>query len=116
MTKLISAKKKFKKLANDPTIKREQALQRTLHKLNRKSIFSESEYSDLYPKGSKIARLYGTPKMHKSFWPGSIPLLRPIVSSIDTSIDSSINSLNILVLYFHHIFPQTLKPKAVLLS
>ena len=56
----------------------------TLRKLNEKSIFSESEYSNLYPKGSKIARLYGTPKIHKSFSSGSIPPLRPIVSSIDT--------------------------------
>ena len=116
MTKLISDKKKFKELTNDPTIKREQALQRTLPKLNKKGIFCESEYCDLYPKGSKIARLYGTPKMYKSFSSGSIPLLRPIVFSIDTSMDSSINSLQILVLYFHHIFPQTLQPKSVLLS
>ena len=56
----------------------------TLRKLNKKSIFSESEYSNLYPKGSKIARLYGTPKIHKSFSSGSIPPLRPIVSSVDT--------------------------------
>ena len=84
MTELISDKKKFKKLTNDPTIKREQALQRTLPKLNKKSIFSESEYFDLYPKGSKIARLYDTPKIHKSFSSGSIPPLQPIVSSIDT--------------------------------
>ena len=67
MMKRISDTKKFKKLTNDPTLKREQALQRTLRKLNQKGIFSESEYSDLYPKDSKIARLYGTPKMHKSF-------------------------------------------------
>ena len=66
-------------------IKREQALQRALRKLNKKSIFIESEYSDLYPKGSKIAGLYGTPKIHKSFSSGSIPPLRPIVSSIYTS-------------------------------
>ena len=79
MTELISDKKKFKKLTNDPTIKREQALQRTLRKLNKKTIFSESEYSDLYPKGSKIARLYGTPKIHKSFSSGSIP---PVSSGI----------------------------------
>ena len=38
----------------------------------------------MYPKVSKIARLYGTPKLHKSFSPGSIPPLGPIVSSIDT--------------------------------
>ena len=67
MMKRISDTKKFKKLTNDPTLKREQALQRTLRKLNQKGIFSKSEYSDLYPKGSKIARLYGTPKIHKSF-------------------------------------------------
>ena len=75
MAELISDKKKFKKLTNNPTIKREQALQRTLRKLNKNSIFSESEYSDLYLKGSKITRLYGTPKMHKSFSSGSIPSL-----------------------------------------
>ena len=115
MTELISDKKKFKKLTNDPTIKREQALQRTLRKLNKKSIFSESEYSDLYPKGSKIARLYGTPKMHKSFSSGSTPPLRPIVSSIDT-YNYKLITINILVLYFHHIFPQTLQQKTVLLS
>ena len=55
-----------------------------LRKLNKKSISGESKCSDLYPKGSKIARLYGTPKIHKSFSSGSIPPLRPIVSSIDT--------------------------------
>ena len=55
-------RKNFKKLTNDPTIKREQALQRALRKLKKNNIFSESEYSDLYPKVSKIVRLYGTPK------------------------------------------------------
>ena len=74
--------KKLKK-TNDPTVKREQALQRTLRKINKKSIFSESKYFDLYLKGSKIARIYGTPKMYKSFSSGSISPLRPIVSSID---------------------------------
>ena len=96
MTELISDKKKFKKLTNDPTIKREQALQRTLHKLNKKSIFRESEYSDLYPEGSKIARLYGTPKINNSFSSGSIPSLQPIVSSIDTynyKLDQYLGSL-----------------------
>ena len=58
-------------------------MQKTLCKLNKKSIFSEIEYSNLYPKGSKIARLYGTPKIHKSFSSGPIPPLQPIISSID---------------------------------
>ena len=87
MMELISDKKKFKKLTNDPTIKQEKALQRTLCKLNKKSIFSESEYSDLYPKGSKTARLYGPPNIHKFFSSGSIPPLGRIVSSIDTYND-----------------------------
>ena len=69
-------RKKIKNL-NDPTIKREKALQGTLRKLNKNNIFSGSEYSE-------IARLYGTPNIHKSFSSGSIPPVRPIVSSIDT--------------------------------
>ena len=87
-------------------------LQRTLRKLNKKKIFSECEYSNVYPTGSKITRLYGTPRIHKSFSPGSVPPLRPSVSSIDTFI---INSLNILVLYFHHLSPQAMQKKTVLL-
>ena len=42
MTELISDKKKSKKLTYDPTIKQEQALQRTLSKLNKNNVFSES--------------------------------------------------------------------------
>ena len=64
--------------------KREQALQRKIGKLNKKNIFSESEYSEIYLKGSEIAGIHGAPKIHKSFSPGSIPPWRPIVSSIDT--------------------------------
>ena len=39
MMELISDKKKFIKLTNDTTIKQKQALQRTLHKLNKKKHF-----------------------------------------------------------------------------
>ena len=42
MTELISDKKKSKKLSYDPTIKQEQALQRTLSKLNKNNVFSGS--------------------------------------------------------------------------
>ena len=97
-------RKKIKNL-NDPTIKREKALQGTLRKLNKNNIFSGNEYSE-------IARLYGTPNIHKSFSSGSIPPVRPIVSS---EILIIINSPSILVLYFHHIFPQIIQPKTVLL-
>ena len=97
MTVLISNKKKLKKLANDPIITREQALQRALCKLNKKNIFSESEYSGLYPKRSKTARLSGTPKIHKAFSPGSLPPLRPIVSSIDIYNDKLTQCLDSLL-------------------
>ena len=73
MMKLISDKKKILKFTHDPITKREQALQRKIGKLNKKNIFSESEYSEIYPKGSEIAGLHGTPNIHKSFSPGSIP-------------------------------------------
>ena len=72
MTELISDQKKFRKLKEDPVLKRERALQRTLREINKKNIFSDIEYSNLYPKGTKPARLYGTPKIHKAFLPGSI--------------------------------------------
>ena len=42
-------------------------------KLIKKYIFSDIEYSNLYPKGTKPTRLYGTPKIHKAFLPRSLP-------------------------------------------
>ena len=84
MTELISDQKKFRKLKEDPVLKRERALQRTLRDINKKNIFSDIEYSNLYPKGTKPARLHGTTKIHKAFLPGSLPPFRPIVSSIGT--------------------------------
>ena len=50
----------------------------------KKYIFSGTEYSNLYPKGTKPARLYGTPKIHNTFLPGSPPSFRTTVSSIGT--------------------------------
>ena len=84
MTELTSDKQKFRKLKEDPTLKRERALQRTLREIKKNNIFSDTEYLNLYLKGSKPARLYGTPKIHKAFLPGSLPPFRPIVSLIGT--------------------------------
>ena len=84
MTERISDKEKLRKLKQNPTLKRERALQRTLREINKKNVFSDTQYSNSYPKGSKPARLYGTPKIHKAFLPGSLPPSRPIVSSIGT--------------------------------
>ena len=84
MTELISDKQKFRKSKEDPTLKREWAIQRTLREIIKKNLFSDTEYSNLYPKGSKPARFYGTPKTRKAFLPGSLRPFRPIVSSVVT--------------------------------
>ena len=81
---IISDNSKFEKFNEDPTLKREASLQRFLHKLKQKNIFSENEYDKLYPSGFAFARVYGTPKMLKFPSSDSFPKLRPIVSSIGT--------------------------------
>ena len=53
MTELISDQKKFRKLKEYPTWKGERALQQTLREVNKNNIFSDIEYSNLYPKGTK---------------------------------------------------------------
>ena len=42
-------------------------------KLIKKIYLVDIEYSNLYPKGTKPARLYGTRKIQKAFLPGSLP-------------------------------------------
>ena len=56
---------KFEKLNKEPTLKRETSLQRFLRKLKEKNFFNEIEYNKLYPAGSALARIYGTPKIYK---------------------------------------------------
>ena len=82
--KIISDISRFKKLNEDPTLKREASLQRFLCKLKQKNFFNENEYDKLYPAGSAPARIYGTPKMHKFSSSDSFPKLRLIISSIGT--------------------------------
>ena len=84
MAQLIRNEKKFRKLKEDPILKRERAIQRALREINKKKVFRDMEYSNLYPKGTKPARIYGTPQIHKAFLPGSLPPFRPMFSSIDT--------------------------------
>ena len=80
---ILSDERKFKILSEDPTLYREGQLQRRLLKLKKKDFFSTKKvYEDIYPNGSKPARIYGLPKMHKDFV--TIPSFRPIVSSIGT--------------------------------
>ena len=81
---MVSDTSKFEKLNEDPTLKREASLQRVLRKLKQKNFFNETEYNILYPSGSALVRIYGTPKMHKFSSSDSFPKLHPIVSSICT--------------------------------
>ena len=81
---IISGTSKFKKLNENPTLKREASLKRFLRKLKQKKNFHEMEYDTLFPSGSAPAPIYGTPKMHKFSSSNSFPTLRPIVSSICT--------------------------------
>ena len=52
--------------------------------LKQKNFFNEIKYDKLYPSGSALARIYGTPKIHKFSSSDSFPKLRPIVSYIGT--------------------------------
>jgi len=72
---------KFKELDSDPTIIREGKLQRYLRDLKRNGKIDKDIYSNIYPTGSRPARIYGLPKMHKIQSPTAIPPFRPIVSS-----------------------------------
>ena len=55
MTELISDQQKCRKLKEDPTLKRQRVIQRTLREMNKKNICSDIEYSNLYPKSTKPA-------------------------------------------------------------
>ena len=52
--------------------------------MKQKSFFNEIEYDKLYPCGSALARIYGTPKMHKFSSSDWFSKLRRIVLSIGT--------------------------------
>ena len=82
MLEIFNDRSKFKVLDSDPTIYREGQLQRRLLKLKKKGFFSDDVYSKVYPTGSKPARAYGLPKLHKAY--NRIPKFRPIVSTINS--------------------------------
>ena len=77
-------RQKFQLLSEDPTNKREGSLQRLLLRLKKKGFFDDSTYYKIYPRGSRPARIYGSPKMHKVKDNNTVPPFRPIVSSIGT--------------------------------
>ena len=76
---MLADKTKFKPLAEDPTIKREEKLIRCLLKLLNEKKITQEFYKDVRPNGSQPARLYGLAKVHKNNHP-----LRPICSSVNS--------------------------------
>ena len=81
---VINDRSKFKKLSTDPTLTRENKLQRFLRELKNKGKIDSEIYGKIYPIGSHTARIYGLPKIHKQRASNTIPAFRPIVSSIRT--------------------------------
>ena len=82
MYNILESNCKFKKLKKDLTLLKEGQLQRFIRTLKKQGLFDDSTYENIYPVGSQPSRLYGTPKLHKSFT--NVPPLRPIVSSINS--------------------------------
>ena len=81
---IINDSSKFKPIGKDPTLTREGRLQRFLRDLKKQGKLENVLYDSIYPNGSRPARIYGLPKMHKLRDPTSTPPFRPIVSSIGT--------------------------------
>ena len=79
---ILESNSKFKKLKKDPTLLKEGQLQHFIRTLKKQGVSDENTYENIYPVGSQPSRLYGTPKLHKSFT--NFPPLRPIVSSINS--------------------------------
>lgn len=82
MLKIVSDTRKFKRLDTDLTLKRERQLQRLLRKLKTNNCICSNIYDKIYPSGSRPARMYGLPKVHKCKNEYDMPPFRPIVSSI----------------------------------
>ena len=82
MCELLEDNTKFRKIKKDPTLLKEGQLQRFIRTLKKQGVFDDSTYENIYPVVSQPSRLYGTPKLHKSFT--NVPPLRPIVSSINS--------------------------------
>ena len=83
---IVNDSTKFKKLDGDKTISRETKIQKFLLKLKKKGFFNETDYTNVYPQGSSVARIYGLPKLHKLKSANDKLKVRPIVSCIQLCI------------------------------
>ena len=77
MESILSDAFVFQIINEDPTLKKEEKLLRTLNKMKMRNFITSQEFNHFKPKGSRPARLYGLPKTHRLGVP-----LRPIVSGI----------------------------------
>ncbi|CAF1020490.1 unnamed protein product [Rotaria sp. Silwood1] len=64
---------------HDPTINNENQLTTLLLKLEKEKFITEKEYHVAKPSGSRPARIYGLPKVHKTNYP-----LRPVMAATKT--------------------------------
>ncbi|CAF3057869.1 unnamed protein product [Rotaria sp. Silwood2] len=79
MEKILSDTRTFIRLDSDPTIQKEERLQRKLLKLKDSGFITENEYYFARPVGSQPGKAYGLPKIHKDCAP-----LCPIISACNT--------------------------------
>jgi len=81
MQSILQDEATFKCIDHDPTLLNEDRLIRLLLRLKKEGFITNDEYSLARPVGSRAARLYGLPKIHKS--DQNYPL-RPVMSAIKT--------------------------------
>ncbi|CAF1947377.1 unnamed protein product [Rotaria magnacalcarata] len=82
MEQILNEPKTFKQLDEDPTIQKEDKLQRKLLHLKNICFLTDSEYKFARPVGSQPGNAYELPKTHKDGVP-----LRPIISARGTFND-----------------------------
>jgi hypothetical protein len=79
MESILRDESTFKALDHDPTILSENRLIRTLLRLQKRSFITRDKCNMARQVGSRAARLYGLPKLHKPDAP-----LRPVMSATKT--------------------------------
>ena len=79
MHSMLSDKKTYEELTDDPTAKYKRKLVNILSALKKGGKISEAKYKYLYPTAENVPRLYRTPRIHKNNCP-----LRPIVDYTGT--------------------------------
>ena len=79
ISQILNATDKFKKLNDDPTVKRERSLYNMLSALWKRMKLDPETLERIRPCGSRAGVMYGLPMVHKDNEP-----IRPIISAIGT--------------------------------